>query len=37
LQIGGLPLKYLGIPLSDKMFAANLMDVGIKVEKRLPS
>jgi hypothetical protein len=31
-------LKYLGIPVSDKiLFAADLMAVGVKVEKRLPS
>jgi hypothetical protein len=35
---GRLPLKYLSIPVSDKMlFAADLMEVGVKVEKRLPS
>jgi hypothetical protein len=31
-------LKYLGIPVSDKMlFAVDLMAVGVKVEKRMPS
>jgi hypothetical protein len=34
---GALPFKYLGIPVSDRMlFAADLMEVGVKVEKRLP-
>jgi hypothetical protein len=35
---GTLPLKYLGIPVTDKiLFATILMEVGVKVEKRLPS
>jgi hypothetical protein len=35
---GVLPLKYLRISVSDRMlFAADLMEVGVKVEKRLPS
>jgi hypothetical protein len=31
-------MKYLGIPVSDKMFyAADLIEVEVKVEKRLPT
>jgi hypothetical protein len=31
-------MKYLGIPVSDRMlYAANLIEVRIKVEKRLPT
>jgi hypothetical protein len=31
-------MKYLGIPVSDKMlYAADLIEVGVKVEKRLPT
>jgi hypothetical protein len=35
---GSLPLKYLGVHVSGSMlFVADLMEVGVKVEKRLPS
>jgi hypothetical protein len=35
---GSLPLKYLGITVSNlKLYAANLIYVGVKVEKRLPA
>jgi hypothetical protein len=35
---GTLPIKYLGISVSDRMlFTADLMEVGVKVEKRLPA
>jgi hypothetical protein len=33
-----LPMKYLGIPVNNKkLYVANLMYVGVKVEKRLPT
>jgi hypothetical protein len=35
---GGFPFKYLGILVSsNKLFTADLMYVGLKVEKRLPA
>jgi hypothetical protein len=35
---GVLPMKYLGVPVSDRMlYAADLMEIGVKVEKKLPS
>jgi hypothetical protein len=35
---GSLSLKYLGMSVSDRMlFMADLMEIGVKVEKRLPS
>jgi hypothetical protein len=35
---GGVPFKYLGILVSsNKLFTADLMYVGLKVEKRLPA
>jgi hypothetical protein len=35
---GSLQMKYLGVPISDKMlFAADLMEIEVKVKKRLPS
>jgi hypothetical protein len=34
---GELPMKYIGIPVTtDKLYIADLMYVGLKVEKRLP-
>jgi hypothetical protein len=35
---GVFPMKYLGAPVSDRMlYVADLMEIGIKVEKKLPS
>jgi hypothetical protein len=35
---GELPMKYLGIPVTtDKLYTADLMYAGLKVEKRLPA
>jgi hypothetical protein len=35
---GTLPMKYLGIPASNmKLYSADLIYVGVKVEKRLPA
>jgi hypothetical protein len=35
---GSLPMNYLGVPVSNlKLYAANLIYVGVKVEKRLPA
>jgi hypothetical protein len=35
---GKLPFRYLGIPVSDKMlYTIELIEVGVKVEKRLPA
>jgi hypothetical protein len=35
---GMFPLKYLGIPVSsNKLFSIDLIYVGLKVEKRLPT
>jgi hypothetical protein len=37
-RVGSFPMKYLGILVStSKLYAANLMYVGLKVEKRLPA
>jgi hypothetical protein len=37
-KVGSLPIKELGIPVSNtKLFVADLMYVGLKVEKRLPA
>jgi hypothetical protein len=34
---GVLAIKYLGMLVSDKMFMTDLIYVGVKVEKRLPT
>jgi hypothetical protein len=35
---GVVPIKYLGIPISKThLYSANLVYVGVKVEKRLPT
>jgi hypothetical protein len=35
---GALPMKYWGIPVSNmKLYSADLMYVGVKVERRLPA
>jgi hypothetical protein len=37
-KVGSLHIKYLGIPVSNsKLFARDLLYVGLKVEKRLPA
>jgi hypothetical protein len=35
---GVFPMKYLGVPVGNRMlYVADLMEIGVKVEKRLPS